>query len=135
MRFLLDTNICIYMIKKKPPQVLQKLIDHPAGEIAISSITLAELQYGVEKSQYPARNRQALEQFLIPLTVADFDERAAAAYGKVRSLLETRGTLIGSLDMLIAAHAIALNLVLVTNNIKEFSRVPQLNLANWAEDQ
>jgi tRNA(fMet)-specific endonuclease VapC len=130
MKFLLDTNICIYMIKKKPPQVLQKFVNHPIGEIAISSITLAELHYGIEISQHPVKNHQALAQFLIPLVIASFNEPAAAAYGKVRALLETQGALIGSPDMLIAAHILGLGMIPVTNNTKESLRVPHLYPVN-----
>lgn len=134
MRFLLDTNMCIYLIKKMPPQVLEKFKDYPVGEIGVSSITVAELQYGIEKSQRPAQNRRALRQFLIPLVIADFDEQAAHAYGKARTALEVQGTPIGALDTLIAAHALSLGVTLVTNNTREFSRVADLRLANWAED-
>lgn len=133
MKFLLDTNICIYLIKKKPPQVLEKFKSYSVGEIGVSSITVAELQYGVEKSQRPAQNRKALSQFLIPLVIADFDDQAAEAYGKARAALEAQGTLIGALDTLIAAHALSLGVTLVTNNTREFSRVADLRLTNWAE--
>ena len=134
MRYLLDTNICIYLIRKKPPQVLRKFSTYSVGEVAISSITVAELQFGVQKSQYPSQNQRALEQFLVPLTIVDFDYKAAIAYGGVRATLESQGTPIGPLDTLIAAHALSLNVTLVTNNIREFSRVPDLKLANWASD-
>jgi tRNA(fMet)-specific endonuclease VapC len=135
MKFLLDTNMCIYLIKKKPPQVLEKFNDYLVGEIGVSSITVAELQYGVEKSQRLTQNRRALGQFLIPLVIADFDdEQAAEAYGRTRAALEALGTPIGALDTLIAAHALSLDVTLVTNNTREFSRVPDLRLANWAED-
>ncbi|MBM4464946.1 MAG: type II toxin-antitoxin system VapC family toxin [Chloroflexi bacterium] len=131
MKYLLDTNICIYVIKKKPPQVLQQFRSHFVGDIGVSSITVAELQYGVQKSQYPEQNQRALEQFLVPLVIVGFDEQAAAMYGKIRAALEAQGTPIGALDMLIAAHALSLGVTLVTNNIREFSRVPELQLANW----
>jgi len=134
MKFLLDTNICIYLIKKKPPRVLEKFKDHSVGEIGVSSITVAELQYGVEKSQRPPQNRKALSQFLIPLVIADFDDQAAEAYGKARAALEAQGTPIGALDTLIAAHALSLGVTLVTNNTREFSRVADLTLANWVAD-
>ena len=134
MKYLLDTNICIYVIKRKPLQVLQKFSDCSIGEIGVSSITVAELQYGVEKSQRSAQNRRALGQFLIPLVIADFDEGAAEAYGKVRTALEAQGKPSGALDTLIAAHALSLEATLVTNNTREFSRVPDLELANWVED-
>ena len=132
MKYMLDTDICIYLIRKKPPEVLQKFRGYSVGELGLSSITVAELQYGVQKSQYPDQNQQALEQFLLPLVMVDFDHRAAMVYGKIRSTLEKQGTLIGSLDMLIAAQALSLNVALVTNNTREFSRVPDLKVVNWA---
>jgi len=134
MKFLLDTNICIYLIKKKPPQVLQKFTMNVVGEIGISSITAAELWFGVQKSKYATQNQRALEQFLIPLTIVEFDHQAAITYGRIRAWLEGQGTPIGSLDTLIAAHALSLQVTLVTNNMQEFSRVPNLKLENWADD-
>ena len=131
MILLLDTNTCIYLIKKHPPEVLRRFNEYTVGDIGISSITAAELHFGVQKSQRPEENRRALEQFLLPLTIADFDENAAAAYGHVRAHLEKQGTPIGSLDTLIAAHALSLGLSLVTNNIREFERVPGLEVKNW----
>lgn len=131
MKFLLDTNICIYLIKQRPPEVLQKFRTCQVGDIGISSITVAELEFGVQKSQFPNKNHQALRKFLLPLQVADFNSAAADAYGIIRAMLEKKGTPIGSLDTLIAAHALSLEVVLVTNNEKEFSRVPNLKLDNW----
>lgn len=133
MKYLLDTNICIYIIKRKPLEVLQKFNTCHLGEIGVSSITVAELQYGVQKSLHPAQNHDALEQFLIPLAIADFDEQAALIYGRIRAILEAQGTPIGSLDLLIAAQALSLDLTLVTNNTREFFRIPDLRVANWAE--
>jgi len=132
MKLLLDTNICIYLIKKRPPLVLRRFDAHAAGTIGISSITVAELEFGVQKSLYPSRNQEALEQFLLPLVILDFDHEAARTYGKIHALLENRGRVIGALDMLIAAHALSLNLPLATNNVREFSRVPGLKVINWA---
>ncbi len=131
MKFLLDTNICIYIIKQKPPEVLHKFNIYQVGDIGISSITVAELQFGVQKSQYPAKNQQALAQFLLPLEIVNFDNAAAAIYGNIRAILEKQGTPIGSLDTLIAAHALSLQVTLITNNIREFSRVPNLKVQNW----
>jgi tRNA(fMet)-specific endonuclease VapC len=128
---LLDTNTCIYLIKQHPPEVLRKFNEYTVGDIGISSITAAELAFGVQKSQRPEENRRALQQFLLPLTVAHFDENAAAAYGHIRAQLEKRGTSIGPLDTLIAAHALSLDLTLVTNNVREFERVPDLEVENW----
>ena len=131
MKYLLDTNICIYLIRKKHPKLLQKLTQFSIIDIGISSITVAELHYGVQKSSQPAQNQQALDQFLIPLTTLDFDHGAAAAYGQIRAHLESLGTSIGSLDMLIAAQALSRNLILVTGNTGEFLRVPNLNVEDW----
>jgi tRNA(fMet)-specific endonuclease VapC len=132
MKLLLDTNICIYLIKKNPPLVLRRFDAYAAGTIGVSSITVAELEFGVQKSLYPSQNQEALEQFLLPLVILDFDHEAARSYGKIRALLENRGRVIGALDMLIAAHALSLNIPLATNNVREFSRVPGLKVINWA---
>lgn len=134
MKYLLDTNICIYLIKRKPPQVLQKFQAHSAGEIGISAITVAELHFGVQKSQYVEQNQRALQQFLLPLVCAPFDGRAAVAYGGIRATLEAQGTPIGPLDALIAAHALSLDATLVTNSIREFAMVPNLQVVDWAND-
>ena len=131
MKCLLDTNICIYLIRKKPPKVLKKLSDYSVSDIGISSITVAELLYGVEKSSLPERNRDALDGFLAPFEIMPFDDRAAEVYGRIRAGLERKGTPIGSMDMLIAAHALSLGVTLVTNSAKEFKRVPRLQVANW----
>jgi tRNA(fMet)-specific endonuclease VapC len=132
MKLLLDTNVCIYLIKKSPPSVLKRFNAYAAGTIGISSITVAELEFGVQKSRYPSQNQEALEQFLLPLVILDFDHEAARAYGRIRALLENQGRVIGALDMLIAAHALSLNLPLATSNVREFSRVPGLRVLNWA---
>ena len=132
MGYILDTNICIYIIKKKPIQVFSKFKTLTLGSVGISTVTLAELQYGVRKSAQPEKNQGALDQFLVPLEVFTFDTRAAVAYGKIRTDLEKGGTPIGPLDTLIAAHAKALGLTLVTNNEREFKRVTGLNIENWA---
>ena len=132
MKYLLDTNICIYVIRKKSANVLRELNSHPVSEVAISAITVAELEYGVEKSSQPAPNRQALDQFLVPFMTLDFDYDAAQEYGRIRAHLEGRGTPIGALDTLIAAQAASRSLILVTNNTKEFSRVPGLAVEDWS---
>lgn len=132
MNYLLDTNICIYIIKNKPTQVFQKFLSLEFGSVGISSITLAELNYGVAKSTNVKKNQDALLKFLTPIEIIDFNFDAAEEYGKVRSDLEKKGTPIGPLDLLIAAHAKSLNLILVTNNEKEFRRVEGLNIENWA---
>lgn len=129
--YLLDTNICIYIIKKKPKVVFDTFKTCEPGSIAISAVTLAELQYGISKSSKPEKNQHALDLFLLPLDILDFNGRAAIDYGKIRSDLEKRGTPIGSLDLLIAAHARSLGVTLVTNNVKEFIRVKKLKVENW----
>lgn len=131
MKVMLDTNICIYVVKRKPTSVLQRFAAFPIGDIGISVITLAELEYGASKSSGPDRNRAALEQFVSPLEIAAFDRQATIVYGKIRALLEKRGRPIGSMDMLIAAHAVSLDARLVTNNVNEFKRVPGLRVENW----
>jgi len=133
MRYMLDTNICIALIKRKPPKALRRFDRLTAGDVGISVITLAELRYGVAKSQNTERNRQALEEFLLPLEVADFDERAASAYGTVRADLENAGGPIGPLDTPIGAHAQSLGVVLVTNNTAEFRRIKGLKIENWLD--
>ncbi|MBU1398822.1 MAG: type II toxin-antitoxin system VapC family toxin [Proteobacteria bacterium] len=132
MKYLLDTNICIYVINESPRKVLKKFAQHPVSEFGISSITHAELQYGVEKSKNKNQNQSALDEFLLPLTILPFHgQRLVACYGEIRALLESEGKTIGPLDMLIAAHALTLNLTIVSNNIKEFSRIPNLKYENW----
>ena len=133
MIVMLDTNICIYLIKKKTPEVLGKFDQYSVGDIGLSSITVAELQYGVQKSKFQEQNQAALQQFLTPLVVADFDEAAALTYGKIRAELESRGRPIGALDLLIAAHALSLGVELVTKDMKGFSEVPALRVDNWVD--
>jgi len=127
---LLDTNICIHLINAKPPAVLQRFRGYRMGEIGICSVVAAELAYGVAKSS-STRNRQALELFLAPLAILPFDEAAFWIYGDLRADLERKDTPIGALDTLIAAHALSLQATLVTNNLREFERVPGLLLDNW----
>lgn len=134
MKYMLDTNICIYVIKKMPPSVIQRFMEHDVRDICVSSITFAEMMHGVEKSQAKERNRIAYMLFMSAMTVLDFDAAAAQEYGKIRADLETNGTPIGPMDMLIAAHAKSLGLTLVTNNTREFIRVTGLELENWAEE-
>jgi len=131
MKLMLDTNICIAIIKQKPKDILQKFSAYQVGDICISSVTLAELRYGVAKSQYQEKNRTALDEFILPLEVVDFDEPATLYYGTLRAMLEKQGTPIGALDMMIAAHALSLNVSLVTNNTKEFNRVLGLKVIDW----
>jgi tRNA(fMet)-specific endonuclease VapC len=128
---LLDTNICVYIINAKPPAVLERFQQYRLGDIGLCSVVAAELAYGVAKSG-SARNRQALEMFLAPLAILPFDEAAVWAYGDLRADLERRGSPIGSLDTMIAAHALSQQAMLVTNNTREFAKVPGLQLDNWA---
>ena len=116
MKYMLDTNICIYLIKRKPFQVLEKFQAHKLGDICVSSITVAELQYGVEKSQHQHQNQTALNLFLAPLEIVNFDNYAAQHYGQIRTKLERFGTPIGAYDLLITGHAQSLDIILVTNN-------------------
>ena len=131
MKLLLDTNICIYIIKRKPVTVLGRFRAYQVGDIGISSITLSELRFGVAKSEYRAKNTRALAEFITPLEIVPFGEEAAFAYGEIRAALEKAGTVIGSMDMLIAAHAVALSVPLVTNNTREFERVSDLDVQDW----
>lgn len=129
---MLDTDICIYIIKKKPGHVIERLNKSNISDIGISSITLNELEYGAVKSSRPAQNKLALSEFLAPIEILPYDDMAAQEYGQICVHLERKGTLIGSMDMLIAAHARSINCILVTNNEQEFTRVPFLQIDNWA---
>ena len=133
MRYMLDTNICIYAIKHKPEQVFIHLQEHDPIDVCISSVTYAELVHGVEKSKAIEKNRVALTLLLANIEILNFDSLAAESYGKIRADLEKAGTPIGPLDMMIAGHAKTLDYTLVTNNTKEFARVKGLKLENWAE--
>jgi tRNA(fMet)-specific endonuclease VapC len=130
--YLLDTDICIYLIKRQPKALVQRLMTQDPAHVAISSLSLAELEYGVQKSAAVAKNREALELFTAPFEVVDFDADAARAYGAIRADLERRGKAIGGIDMLLAGQALALQATLVTNNTREFSRVRGLSVENWA---
>ena len=132
MKYMLDTNICIYIIKEKPKKVISKFQTLDIGDVCISVITLAELQYGVEKNNYPERNRVALSGFLALIEILPFSEQASSEYGKIRANLERQGNIIGAYDLMIGAHALSEKLILVTNNINEFKRISQLSLENWA---
>ena len=131
MKFMLDTNICIYLIKRQSKKIIEHLKKHTACEVGISSITLAELQYGVAKSHHKRQNRIALDEFVLPLEIASFDEKAAETYGLIRSQLDEIGKPIGSLDTLLGAHALSLGVTLVTNNIREFERIKNLKVVDW----
>ena len=129
--FLIDTNICIYLMNDHPPQVIQKFREIGVGNVCISSITVSELQYGVFKSKQIKKNMKRLDEFLTPFEIIPYDESASIYYGKIRSHLEKKGYVIGPLDMLIAAHALSEKLTLITNNEKEFKRVKSLKVENW----
>ena len=130
--YILDTNICIYIIRQRPMAVLEKFEEIPAEELDISVVTYAELQYGVDKSSSKQFNQNILDQFVNRLNILSWDRSAAREYGLIRSDLESKGTPIGPLDLLIAAHALSLDAALVTNNLREFQRVDELRLENWA---
>lgn len=131
MKYLLDTNICIYIIKKKPEKVLNRFSKLKPGDVGVSTITIAELYYGVAKSSKPNQNTIALQEFLQPLIILDFTSEDSIAYGRIRSELEAEGKLIGAMDLLIASIAFSRSLILVTNNEKEFNRVKDLKVENW----
>jgi len=131
MKYMLDTNICIGLIRQKSERLIQRLTECVPGDVCVSSISVAELAYGVKKSARVEQNMSALEQFLLPLEISNFDQRAAVAYGVLRAALERQGNAIGSIDMLIGAHALSLDVTLVTNNTNEFQRIQGLNLEDW----
>ena len=134
MKYMLDTNICIYAIKHKPPEVIKNFLSHDPDDLCISSITYAELMHGVEKSMAIEKNRVAITMFLSPISILDFDVYAAEEYGRIRADLERKGTPIGPMDMLIAAHAKSEDLILVTNSTREFERVNDLTVEDWTKE-
>jgi tRNA(fMet)-specific endonuclease VapC len=131
MKYLIDTNICIYIMNKRPNDIIKKFKEVEPGEIGISAITVSELQYGAVKSQYRNKNEIRLQEFLTPFEILNYDQNAALTYGDIRSQLEKQGRPIGPLDLLIAAHAMSLDLTLITNNVKEFKRIKKLKVENW----
>jgi tRNA(fMet)-specific endonuclease VapC len=131
VNYLLDTNTCIYIINRKPASALKRIQTKRPEQVAISTITQAELEYGLARSKSPERNRIALLQFLFPFQLLDFDQLAAVQYGSIRFDLESIGKPIGSMDLLIAAQAVSRDLILVTNNEREFKRVEGLKIENW----
>jgi tRNA(fMet)-specific endonuclease VapC len=131
MKIMLDTNTCIAIIKGKAPHVVKRFNAYKVGDIGISWVTLAELEFGVAKSQYQEKNQAALDEFVLPLEIAYFDRDAARVYGRVRAMLEKKGTPIGALDMMIGAHALAQGVTLATNNTREFSRIKGLAITDW----
>ena len=133
MIYLLDTNICIYLINKKTSIILDHIRSKESDDIAISTITIAELEYGILRSKYPDQNRIALLEFLVPFQILNFDELAAVHYGSIRYELELKGKVIGPMDLLLAAQALSRNLIFVTNNEKEFIRINKLHIENWTK--
>jgi len=131
VKLMLDTNICIYIIKNRPSSVLDRLVASPTEDVGISVITAAELRFGASKSARPERNHDALNEFFSPFEMALFDEPATRVYGTIRAGLEKKGRSIGPMDLLIAAHALSLDVRLVTNNAREFERVSGLEIDNW----
>ncbi len=131
MEFMLDTNICIYLIKKQPIKIIEKLKSIKTSDVCISSITSSELWFGVYKSSYPKQNSLALIEFLASINTVYFDDEAAINYGQIRAHLEKQGKIIGAMDLLIGAHALAKSLTIVTNNVREFKRIPDLKIVNW----
>ena len=132
MKYLVDANICIYIMNKRPAEVIRKFKQFELGEIGLSTISVSELQYGVAKSTHHKKNQQRLEEFIAPLQILPYDEMAARAYGEIRFRSEKSGQPIGPFDLLIAAQALSRKLVLVTNNDKEFKRIKNLIVENWA---
>lgn len=128
---MLDTDTCIALIKRQPETALRRLRSKAVGQVGISALTLAELANGVARSSRPRENLDALQEFVLPLDVADFDSNAAFTYGQVRAALEGRGRPIGPMDTLIAAHALSLDATIVTHNLREFSRIPDLRVEDW----
>ena len=131
--YLLDTNICIYIIKKKPVDVLKILKTKSKNDIFISSITIAELEYGIAKSMYPEKNKISLIEFLSIFNILNFDDKDAVEFGTIKSKLEKTGRIIGPMDLLLAAQAKSKKLILVTNNVKEFERIENLKIENWVK--
>ncbi|MGD8836354.1 MAG: type II toxin-antitoxin system VapC family toxin [Desulfobacteraceae bacterium] len=133
MKYLIDTNICIYIMNNRPADVIQKFKKVNLGEIGVSTITISELQYGVAKSQRRKNNQIRLNEFIAPLEILPYDRAAAKTYGDIRYHLEKIGQPIGPLDLLIAAQAVSQNLIVVTNNDKEFVRIRKLKVENWVD--
>ena len=131
--FLLDTNICVFLMKNKYPSVTKKLLNSKPSEVAISAVTLYELEYGAARSQWPEKNRNMLKLFLAPFTILPFDSNDAIAAGEIRFQLEKAGTPIGSYDLQIAAQGLARGYTVVTHNTGEFERVPNLKVVDWVE--
>lgn len=133
MIYIFDTNICIYLIKKKYPKLLDKTLATNPDNISLSSVVKAELRYAAEKSEFQARNHSVLDLFLWLLNVINFDQISARCYGRIRADLEKKGKIIVAYDLMIGAHALATNSILITNNVREFSRIKGLKIENWTK--
>ncbi|NQU40210.1 MAG: type II toxin-antitoxin system VapC family toxin [Lentisphaerae bacterium] len=133
MRFMLDTNTCVELIRERDDRILRRMKRRSPDALCVSSVTLSELEYGAAKSANPEKNRLALAEFMTPICVASYDDVVAPVYGRIRAELERGGTPIGPLDTMIAAHALALGLTVVTGNEREFRRVAGLKVQNWAK--
>jgi tRNA(fMet)-specific endonuclease VapC len=131
MKYMLDTNICIGLIRQKNQSLIERLTECAPGDVGVSTITVAEMMHGAQKSSFIEQNLSALEQFLLPMDINDFDLHASVTYGLVRASLEQAGNMIGSMDLLIGAHALSLDVILVTNNTGEFKRIPNLKVEDW----
>jgi len=131
MKFMLDTCILIHIIRERNLNIIRMLRTKMTGEVNMSAVTVAEMEYGAAKSSRPDENRDALYQFLSPLNILPFDQNAAYEYGLIRSYLERKGMIIGSLDMMIVAHARSIPATIVSDNVREFERVPGLTVENW----
>lgn len=132
MKYLLDTNTCIFIINRRPDSVRRRLERLQPGDVGLSSVTVSELEYGVARSSAVERNQAALEKFLMALEIVPYDRAAAAHYGRIRQHLELKETPIGPMDLMIAAHGLALGVTVVTHNVAEFKRVPGLRTEDWA---
>ena len=133
MKYLLDTNMCVFALRNKPCAVGHRIQQHKPDDIVISTVTVAELRFGADKSNRPEENHRQISDFLLTFDILMFDSGAADAYGAIRADLERRGQPIGELDMLLAAQAVSQNLIFVTHNTSEFQRVKGLQLENWYE--
>lgn len=133
--YLLDTNICIYLMKEKFPKLQSRIESEPLFNIALSSVTVAELEYGIAKSNFPKKNRELLYGFLSPFEIIPFSELDAEIFGLIRAYLNKKGTPIGPYDLQIASQCLSRNLCLITNNVKEFERVPKLIIKNWVQEK
>ena len=133
MLYMLDTNICIYLVKRRSEMLVNRMRAFRTGEIGLSVMTVAELQYGVSKSESKERNQAALEAFLLPLDIAELTVDVTLEYGRIRAELEKQSCPIGPLDTIIAAHALVLDVPLVTNSTREFERVQGLRVEDWSQ--